>query len=187
MDGIDIFDLDSGRNTRITTPASINSLAWHPDGARLAVACDNRHVYLWDAVTGRQLADMAGHTHTVIEVAFNRTGSLLVSCSWDGTTRLWDPGSGKFLLALRSLSWNARFTSDETIWEYAQEHGFTIVTADSDFVDLAISRGTPPKVMHLENCNCRTSRVEDLLRRHAIWIAELEHSTRAILTIRNAG
>jgi predicted nuclease of predicted toxin-antitoxin system len=79
----------------------------------------------------------------------------------------------------------ARFTSDETIWEYAAAHGFTIVTADSDFLDLASSRGAPPKVVRLENCNYGTSRVEDLLRRHAIWIAELEQSSRAILVIRN--
>lgn len=80
----------------------------------------------------------------------------------------------------------ARFTSDETIWAYAGKNGFIIVTADSDFIDLATSRGTPPKVVHLENCNYRTSQVEELLRRHAILIAELEHSPRAVLTIRNA-
>ena len=79
----------------------------------------------------------------------------------------------------------ARFTSDETIWEYAGAHGFTIGTADSDFLDLANTRGAPPKVVRLENCNYRTSRVQDLLRRHAIWIAELEQSSRATLVIRN--
>jgi predicted nuclease of predicted toxin-antitoxin system len=79
----------------------------------------------------------------------------------------------------------ARFTSDETIWEYAREHGFTIVTADADFLDLSNSRGAPPKVVRLENCNYQTSRVEDLLRRHAIRIAELEQSSRATLVIRN--
>ena len=34
----------------------------------------------------------------------------------------------------------ARFTSDEIIWEYARANGFTIVTADSDFLDLARAR-----------------------------------------------
>ena len=40
----------------------------------------------------------------------------------------------------------ARFASDEAIWEYAATDGFIIVTADSDFLKLANSRGTPPKV-----------------------------------------
>ena len=79
----------------------------------------------------------------------------------------------------------ARFTSDESIWVYAGANGFTIVTADSDFLALAKSRGTPPKVVRLENCNYRTSRVEDLLRSHAISIAELEHSSRSTLVLQN--
>ena len=79
----------------------------------------------------------------------------------------------------------ARFTSDESVWEYARANGFTIVTADSDFLDLAQSRGTPPKVVQLESCNYRTAQVERLLRRHAILIAELERSSRATLVIRS--
>ena len=79
----------------------------------------------------------------------------------------------------------ARFTSDEVIWEYARINGFAIVTADSDFLELAKSRGVPPKVIRLENCNYRTSQIEEVLRRHAILIAELEQSPRAILVIRS--
>jgi predicted nuclease of predicted toxin-antitoxin system len=79
----------------------------------------------------------------------------------------------------------ARSTPDEKIWEFAAAEGFIIVTADSDFLDLAKSRGSPPKVVHLENCDYRTSQVESILRRHAIWIAELEQSSRTTLSIRN--
>jgi len=79
----------------------------------------------------------------------------------------------------------ARHTSDEAIWEYAKANDFTIVTADSDFLALANARGAPPHVVRIENCNYRTSRLEQLLRRHSIAIAELENSTRAVLQIRN--
>lgn len=78
-----------------------------------------------------------------------------------------------------------RFTSDETIWEYAGAHGFVIVTADSDFLELAARRGAPPRVVRLENCNYRTSQAETLLRRHAILIAALEHSDRTVLVIQS--
>jgi predicted nuclease of predicted toxin-antitoxin system len=80
----------------------------------------------------------------------------------------------------------ARSTTDEKIWEYAGTEAFTIVTADSDFLDLAKSRGAPPKVIHLENCDYRTAQVESNLRRHAVRIAELEQSSRSVLTIRSA-
>lgn len=79
----------------------------------------------------------------------------------------------------------ARSTSDQKIWKYAGEQGLTIVTADSDFIDLAKSHGAPPRVVHLENCDYRTSQVESVLRQHALRIAELERSPRIVLTIRN--
>ncbi len=81
----------------------------------------------------------------------------------------------------------ARATSDERIWDFAKANEFVIVTADSDFLDLAASRGTPPKVVRLENCDYRTARVESLLRQHAILITELAQSARSVLLIRNAG
>jgi predicted nuclease of predicted toxin-antitoxin system len=78
----------------------------------------------------------------------------------------------------------SRATSDEKIWQYAAAEGFTIVTADSDFLAIAELHGAPPKLVHLQNCDYRTSEVELLLRRHAIWIAELEQSSRTTLAIR---
>jgi predicted nuclease of predicted toxin-antitoxin system len=78
----------------------------------------------------------------------------------------------------------ARSTSDEEIWEYAAANGFIIVTADSDFIGLGRSRGSPPKVVHLESCDYRTAQVESVLRQHAVRIAELEQSPRTTLTIR---
>src|SRR5205085_11427322 len=80
----------------------------------------------------------------------------------------------------------ARYASDEIIGDYAKANGFAIVKADSDFLDPAGSRGAPPKVVRLENCNYRTAQVGGLLRRHALWIAELEWSSRVTLVIRSA-
>jgi len=77
-----------------------------------------------------------------------------------------------------------RQTSDETIWGKAGANGFTIVTADSDFLDLAKAGGSPPKVVQRENCNYRTTQADELLRRYAIRKVELERSSRAPLVIR---
>lgn len=40
--------------------------------------------------------------------------------------------------------------SDRIIWDYAKDHGFTILTFDSDFVQIAALRGTPPRVVLLQ-------------------------------------
>jgi predicted nuclease of predicted toxin-antitoxin system len=53
--------------------------------------------------------------------------------------------------------------SDRTIWDYALEHGFVIVSKDSDFRQLSFLRGPPPKAIWLRVGNVSTSAVFDLL------------------------
>ncbi len=42
-----------------------------------------------------------GHQNTVNSVAFNPSGALLASASYDNTAKLWDTTSGKCILTLR--------------------------------------------------------------------------------------
>ncbi len=57
--------------------------------------------------------------------------------------------------------------SDEAVWEAARREGCMIVTKDSDFVDLQVIRGFPPKVLWLRLGNCPTTRIEKVMREHA--------------------
>jgi len=77
-----------------------------------------------------------------------------------------------------------RNTPDQAIWDYARDNNLTIVSADSDFVGIAKSKGAPPKVVRIEDCDFRTAEVEALLRRYSISIAEMEHSSQDVLVIR---
>ncbi len=55
--------------------SNVNDLAWCPDGARFATSSIDNLVIVWDAVAGRQLAQLAGHQGVVKGVAwdpFNR-------------------------------------------------------------------------------------------------------------------
>jgi predicted nuclease of predicted toxin-antitoxin system len=54
--------------------------------------------------------------------------------------------------------------ADMTIWNYAQTNDYIIVTKDSDFSDVSVVRGFPPKVIWLRLGNCTTSDVERTLR-----------------------
>lgn len=78
----------------------------------------------------------------------------------------------------------ARFTPDIGVWEYAARNGFTIVTADADFVQLSQERNFPPKVIRIEKCTFKTAEVEELIRRNAVRIAEFERSDRPLLILR---
>ncbi len=77
-----------------------------------------------------------------------------------------------------------RGTSDRTIWEYAAQNGFTIVTADSDFVTLANTRGHPPKVILLENCDYPTGIAGRILITNALRISDFERNDRPVLILR---
>lgn len=54
--------------------------------------------------------------------------------------------------------------SDTDVWTFARTHGYTIVTKDSDFSDLSVLHGSPPKVIWLRLGNCTTADVERALR-----------------------
>jgi predicted nuclease of predicted toxin-antitoxin system len=38
-------------------------------------------------------------------------------------------------------------SDDPVIWEHAKQNGFIVVTLDSDFYDLSVLRGHPPKLI----------------------------------------
>lgn len=64
--------------------------------------------------------------------------------------------------------------SDAALWDYAKHEGFTIVSLDSDFAEIAALRGPPPKVIWLRCGNQSSAFIEQLLRRHAGAILDFE-------------
>ncbi|WP_107671277.1 DUF5615 family PIN-like protein [Cyanothece sp. BG0011] len=54
--------------------------------------------------------------------------------------------------------------NDNIIWEIAKQQDYIIVTKDSDFNELLILKGFPPKVIWIRIGNCSTRMIESLLR-----------------------
>lgn len=69
--------------------------------------------------------------------------------------------------------------SDDDIWDYAQNHGFAIVSKDEDYSSLSVLRGHPPKVLWLLIGNCKTSQVETILRTRSVDILAFENDPSA--------
>ena len=64
--------------------------------------------------------------------------------------------------------------SDDEVWNFARDNGFTLVSKDADFSDMNLLRGFPPKVLWLRIGNCTTAQVEALLRLHHEAIEQME-------------
>ncbi len=65
-------------------------------------------------------------------------------------------------------------SDDETIWQFARTHGFTIVSKDADFNQRSFLHGHPPKVIWLRVGNRSTADLAELLRSRTASIAVFE-------------
>ena len=74
-------------------------------------------------------------------------------------------------------------SDDRTIWDWARQNGYTVVTADADFVAMAGQTGPPPKLVHIERCDFPFQAIEELLRQNAIRISEFEKDPNASLLV----
>jgi WD40 repeat protein len=119
-----------GHSTRVT------SVAWSPDGTRIASAGFDRTVQIWNAVGGNSISPMGshlltyrGHTDRVLYVAWSPDSKRIASASVDRTVQVWDAATGKTIFthaghttfAVNAIAWSpdgkllASASNDKTI------------------------------------------------------------------------
>src|SRR4051812_25608095 len=72
------------RHTGRVSPAAVS-----PDGRRTATATNGRHVYLWDAATGRPVRDITTDSWRCRALAFGPGGNVLAVAG--NSVSLYDP------------------------------------------------------------------------------------------------
>jgi RNA polymerase sigma factor (sigma-70 family) len=78
----------------IKEPSMLRCVAFTPDGKLLATGCFDNTVQLRDAVTGKTIRLLKGHTAGVNSLSFRRDGRALLTGSLDRTAKLWDVVTG---------------------------------------------------------------------------------------------
>ena len=79
----------------LSLPRSVHGLAFGPGGVRLALACDDRKVRIWDHTRLAMSQELIGHIDRVRGVTIHPDGFRLASAGADGTVRVWSRGRTK--------------------------------------------------------------------------------------------
>jgi serine/threonine protein kinase/WD40 repeat protein len=122
--GVRLFDVDKGAELPVRRPLPGSlwtfSVAWHPDGRRLAAGCNDHKIHIWDTETGEEtMPPWVGAVANGSVVAFNRAGDRLGSNDWSGLAQVWDTATGRLLLAAPACNWH--FSPTDRLHGYSLE------------------------------------------------------------------
>lgn len=104
---IRLWDAEIGKCLRTLTghKDEVMTVAFSPNGKILASGGGNefqdasdtsdRSIYLWDTTTGELVKELGKHSMTISALAFDQTGQMLASASFDATINLWEIAKAK--------------------------------------------------------------------------------------------
>jgi eukaryotic-like serine/threonine-protein kinase len=74
--------------------ASVNAVAWSPDGKMIASASDDTYVQVFNASNGQRSVIYTGHTEEVAAVGWSPDGASIASGGEDTTIQVWRADNG---------------------------------------------------------------------------------------------
>jgi WD40 repeat protein len=88
---VQVIHTATGTVTMLPAQARTRGTAWSGDGRLLAAGDDTGRISVWSPPDREPRTVLEGHGTKVVGLAFNPSGTRLVSNSWDATALLWDP------------------------------------------------------------------------------------------------
>ena len=86
-------------------PNGVLSVAYSPDGKRLASGDFGGTIKIWDAATGQELGTLKGQAERIHSLAYSPDGRRLAAGSLDQTVKLWDVATGEEVITLKHDGW----------------------------------------------------------------------------------
>ncbi len=131
-----LYNQLDGASLVIAMPRKSKEVALSPSRRQLAVLLasdDVTDAYLYDVVTGQPGPLLRGHTGRISNIVYSPDGQRIATGSVDGTTRLWEPATGREVTVLRGQG-DYRFStfSPDSKRLVGVEHGGSIRLWDVD-------------------------------------------------------
>ncbi|HEY2971779.1 MAG TPA: WD40 repeat domain-containing protein [Pyrinomonadaceae bacterium] len=99
-----LSDADKGKQLQGRGSPKVSAVAFSPDAQTLATGSWDKNVTLWEVSTRRKLAELSGHSKSVLSIAFSPNGKILATGSADKTVRLWDVNTRQLLKQMEQPS-----------------------------------------------------------------------------------
>ncbi len=93
----------------------VASVAWSPDGQRIASGSTDSTVQIWDATDGSNVLTYQGHSNTAVSVAWSPDSKHIASGSYDKTVQVWDATDGTNIYTYKGHSdnvWSVAWSPD---------------------------------------------------------------------------
>lgn len=128
---------------------NVTSVRFSPDERRLATACSDYLVVVWDVSSGEPQNKLSGHTGFAICVAWSPDGKTIAGGAYNEEIRLWDVETGEVLHVLRGHRGSvndvafhpagqtlASAAADGTIrlWDVASGNDSKVLRGHSDYI-----------------------------------------------------
>ena len=101
-----------------------------PDSKKIVTTSFDNTAKIWDASSGRLLADLQGHTKKVNSAQFSPDGNKIITISDDATAIIWDVAADTLKATLKAGSkifYSARFSPDATKVVTVSQAGLAII------------------------------------------------------------
>jgi len=155
-DGIEVWSLETRQRRHQIKGGFCSAVTIAPDGKTLAYGSVQKvdgkfssGVVLWNLESERQAAFLSGHAKVPLGIVYSDDGTLMATCSGDGTARIWRLSDQKLLQTLQghgTVVADVAMSSDKTrvvtagndktvrVWDTADGRQLQLFKGHSDIV-----------------------------------------------------